>query len=133
MFSIQTIGHHDRSDRTVTGPVRLRLPNFGDFFGKFELYMPNLTEEETSNDPGPDINTLLSLSVNENVQKLSPVFSSSPPNSACRTPFLELQNYGLQSPTQHTDSKLQLNTELKAEIIKSERLKKLTANELEEV
>lgn len=107
---------------------------FGDLFGNFELYMPDLSDEETAKDPGPDINMLLSLPVNENYQKLSPVLRSIPPDSEASTPFLEDQkNHGLQPSTQHTDSELPLNSELKPEAIKSERFKKLTATELDEM
>ena len=66
---------------------------FGDLFGKFELYMPDLLDEETTEDPGPDINMLLSLPVNENDQKLSPALNSIPTSSEASTPFLDDQKW----------------------------------------
>lgn len=38
---------------------------FGDLFGNFELHMPDLSDEESAENPGPDIKQLLALSSTE--------------------------------------------------------------------
>ena len=121
----------DELGELLSASVQSDLELFGNIFGNFELYMPDLSDDEANN-PGPDISSLLELPNPEQMDDPNSTVSSNPVQSI-QDPIPEPNQPVCSQIKQETHVPKEDQSQLKTEphSNQNERFKKLTTSELE--